>query len=514
MKKMSKALVVGASLLACAGTAQASADIEINLAGASAQWLFWNDVADSFLTQAEGCTTVTQNRENPDITKSKQGWTKGTNCVNRGGKSIIIRYSSKASYDGIRAQKGIANTDDSFGAVTIHPTNGSSVINGGVAQLCSNANQRPLADEDAPTANGGYIGSLVCRTVNVGASDVAADMFTQISVGKLKGPMAAAADTSKTRSNLAITDLSGVSSKTPVIVPFGFFVNKGVTWKKCGTATSTVDERNKNSFCLTSADCTGAGETCQSTTIDNITRPQAVAIFSKTATNWSDFGAYYDAKPIVACLRHAGSGTAAALDKTVMRGDVWGKGLWANAATAASYPPASNAYWYNDSSTDLMNCVDGQITGGTGSRGDIGAIGYADADQTNKTNTVGIKYNGVAPSRQAIRNGWYDFYTNQQLYYITADHTATKDTTPSSITITGGVGTFVNGSGNGTFGGVLDDLNNFASLPQNIPDGTGPGSYGVDKTKYWATDGEMRWNRASDKAYPIVKKTPTVPQTP
>lgn len=513
MKKMSKALVVGASLIACAGTAQA-ADIEINLAGASAQWLFWNDVADSFLASAEGCQNITQNRENPAVSKSKQGYTYGENCANRGGKSILIRYSSKASYDGVRAMKGFANVDDSWGAITLDGS-GNTVINGGVAQLCTNAAERPFADETV-TANGGYIGALKCLPVNVGASDVAADMFTQTSSGKLKGPLAAATDTSKTRSNLAVTDLTGLSSKSPVIVPFGFFVNKGVTWKKCGTAASTVDERNKNSFCLTNADCnTAGGETCQSTTIDNITRPQAVAIFSKTATNWSDFGAYYDAKPIVACLRHAGSGTAAALDKTVMRGDVWGKNLSPTATTAASYPPASNAYWYNDGSSDMMKCVDGQITGGTGSRGDIGAIGYADADQTNLTNTVGIKYNGVAPSRQAIRNGWYDFYTNQQLYYKTADHTATKDTTPSSITVTGGVGTFVNGSGNGTFGAVLDDLNNFASLPQNIPDGTGPGSFGVDKTKYWATDGEMRWNRNSDKAYPMTKiANPVVPQTP
>jgi hypothetical protein len=513
MKKL-KTLAICATLLAGASAAQA-ADIELNVWGASAQFLFWNDVSDSFLTNVEGCSNIVSVKDTR-VDKAKNAYTMGTNCTNRGNKSIIIRYSSKASYDGVKALLGTAGTDKAGTIVTA--ADFSTVITG---SACANPNERPMADETVANQSNGFLGALKCVPVNVGASDVAADMFTQVSGGSLKGPLGGAATS---RSNLAVTvDPAILATKNPVVVPFGFFVNKGVTYNKCVSGNA-----NAGTLCSANSDCTTgttaalcAGTTdglalaidgSNANTIDNIGRAQVVNIFSKNAVNWSDFGGYFTAKPIVACLRHAGSGTHATLDKAVMRGTDWGKALSPAAKTVANYNPGfANAFWFNDGSADEMNCIDGQITGQVGGRGDIGAIGYADADATPGANVVAIKYNGVMPSRQAVRNGWYDFYANQNLYYNKTAHDLTVDTTPSSVA--GGV--FVAGSKDSIgFGAVLDDLANFAAVPSNIPNGTGPTSFGVDKTKYWATEGEMRWNKDADNKFVIVKKTPSAPQTP
>jgi len=101
IKKVLKSAVIGAAMLGLAGTAQAAT--EINLYGASAQYLFWNDAADGFLT-AKGCSTVQQAED----AAGKSGITRGYACTGLpGSPDVIIRYKSKASYDGIRAMKGI-----------------------------------------------------------------------------------------------------------------------------------------------------------------------------------------------------------------------------------------------------------------------------------------------------------------------------------------------------------------------------------------------------------------------
>jgi len=206
-------------------------------------------------------------------------------------------------------------------------------------------------------------------------------------------------------------DKFGVSALVPVtvVVPFGFFVNSAVTAQTC-TAGLIGNYATAASQCDT-APAKGDGVLGAASTITNISREEATLIFSQSVADWSDLGSYFTAQPVVACLRHAGSGTHAALDQTVMNSG-WGNNI-ANTETAGSI-------WFNQGSSDMMKCINGNSTASTnGSL--IGAIGYADADQAIgaakiSQNVKQLKYNGFYPTRTAIRNGLYDFYTNAWLY--------------------------------------------------------------------------------------------------
>jgi opacity protein-like surface antigen len=101
MKKGMKTLALAASVLALAGTAQA-ATVDINVYGASAQYLFWNDAADNFLI-SRGCTGVTQAQD----TSGKHGITTGT-CSS---DTVNIRYSAKASFESCLSLNGTTNPD-------------------------------------------------------------------------------------------------------------------------------------------------------------------------------------------------------------------------------------------------------------------------------------------------------------------------------------------------------------------------------------------------------------------
>jgi hypothetical protein len=135
---------------------------------------------------------------------------------------------------------------------------------------------------------------------------VAGDSFVQESHGEKFGPRGGG----WYEVGLSGVDCSGLTPHNPLIVPFGFFVNKGVTAKQCLPPVATA---NQYEYCMTDADCGGAAGSCVTDTINNITRLQAVNIFSGYASNWSDFGGYFTEQPITACLRHAGSGTHATL---------------------------------------------------------------------------------------------------------------------------------------------------------------------------------------------------------
>jgi hypothetical protein len=100
IKKVLKSLFVGGVVLGMAFSANA-ADYEVNMYGASAQHKFWLNLAPDFLSSASGgdCAAVTQ----CDV-DSKNGVAVGTGCAFNGGNdTITIRYSSKASTDGILA---------------------------------------------------------------------------------------------------------------------------------------------------------------------------------------------------------------------------------------------------------------------------------------------------------------------------------------------------------------------------------------------------------------------------
>lgn len=439
-KQITGTLAATAALLAIAGMAQA-APAELNIYGASAQYLYWNAQAQNYATNILGCTATA-----PVNNGGKHGFVAATNCTSTlvpvnaatGKRDLDIRYSGIASAEGPLAVKKAAPLDATLAA-------GCNIANGERKMFASTT-------------------TTVCKQVHVGTSDVAGESLAQNSSGEKFGPLGGGLF----EVALNGVDTTGLTPANTVVVPFGFFINNAVTATKC-TAGFV------GNYCTSNADCGTAGvcDTANPTTIDNITREQAVMLFSQQTADWSDFGAYFTAQPTVACLRHAGSGTAAALDTTVMNSG-WGTGL-VTAETAGSV-------WFNQGSTDEMKCINGNSTA-TPNGSLIGAIGYADADQAvgtaNVSNNVKlIKYNGVYPTRAAIRNGLYDFYTNAWLYTNPANAAATNAIANSLIT--------------------------FAQDPANVP---------ASKVNFWAAVGEMKYNRTADTTYPAYVGA-SLPQLP
>ena len=432
-KQITGTLAATAALLAIAGMAQA-APAELNIYGASAQYLYWNAQAQNYAQNSLGCTASAPVND----TAKKHGFVSATNCsstlvpVNAatGKRDLDIRYS------------GIASAEGPLSVAKQAP------LDAALATGCNIANGERLMYA-TPTTK-------VCKQVHVGTSDVAGESITQSSSGKIFGPLGGA-DFSVSLSGV---DTSSLTPANTVVVPFGFFVNAGVTATKCA-AGLVGNYATAASQCDTSPG-KGDGVLGTATTIDNISRNEAALIFSGSVFDWSDLGAYFTAQPTIACLRHAGSGTHSAFDLTVMNSS-WG----ANTATTE----APGQIYFNQGSTDLIKCVNGATTA-TPKGSLIGAIGYSDADQATGTADVSqnvklIKYNGFYPTRSAIRNGLYDFYTNAWLY-----------TNPAN-------GVTVNTLGS--------DLITFAQDPANVPS---------SKANYWAAVGEMKYNRAGDSTYP------------
>ncbi len=412
-----KTLLAGAAVLALSGAAQAT-DIDLNIYGASAQFLFWNEAAKDFLT-ARSCTGVVNDGD------SKNGITVGT-C---GADTITIRYSSKASYDGILATTGSSNP------LAVNECGG-------------NMFQRKMKTAYGSTATS-------CVDVHLGASDVAGESFVQQSHGALKGPLGG----TWTDRSFSGVPTTGLTPYQPLVVPFGFFANKAI---KVSTCESGALAGNLCTAATAEADC-GAGVACVANTISNITREQAVQIFGGQVYSWKDFGQSYSVDggddTLVACLRHAGSGTHSTLDKAVMSGAM---GL------VSTENVSSPTIYFNDGSSDEMNCINALA----------GAIGYADADQANKTNTVSLKYNGIPAARNMIRNGAYDFFSNQWMY-----EKAGLDSVRHNLVV---------------------DLAAFAADPANLP-GT--------KASYWSAQAEMVFNKANDSSYPAYVGA-SIPGTP
>ena len=432
-KQITGTLAATAALIAIAGIAQA-APAELNIYGASAQYLYWNAQAQHYAQTKLGCTAAAPVSD----AAGKHGFVSATACTSTlvpvnaatGNRDLDISYSGIASAEGPLAVSKKSPLDATLAV-------GCNVANGERLMFAT------------PTTK-------VCKQVHVGTSDVAGESLAQSSSGQKLGPNGGGAF------SVALNGVSttGLTPANTVVVPFGFFVNSAVTATKCTTGL-VGNYATAASQCDT-APGKGDGVLGAASTIDNISREQAVLIFSQQTADWSDFGAYFTAQPTVACLRHAGSGTHAALDLTVMNTN-WGAGL-ANAETAGSI-------WFNQGSTDEIKCVNGNSTATpTGSL--IGAIGYADADQAinianTSQNVKQLKFNGIYPTRSAIRNGLYDFYSNAWLY-----------TNPAN-------GTTVNN--------LAADLVLYAQDPANVP---------ASKANYWAAVAEMKYNRTADTAYP------------
>jgi hypothetical protein len=424
-KNIFASVVAGASLLTMVGTAPA-AQVELNIYGASAQYLYWNAVAPSILAN-QGCTNIQQ------ATKDKNNAITKATC---GTDTVIYRVSSKASFDGPSALLG----DDHYATAGASaekcsagdPGDPGAALRGYYRKMVDESSCTTWGTAAAPASAG--CSALKCVRVTLGVSDVAAQSFQQSSTGQLKGPAGGGV---VTRLFTGINP-AGLTSYQPIVVPFAFFANNTV-------------QRDLN-----------YGSTPSNfQTITNLPRMMAVMIFSGQAWNWKDFGDDFNTQPIVACLRHAGSGTHATLDFAVMNGK-WGANL------VAMESAGGPTVWFNDGSSDEMNCINTVP----------GAIGYADADQPTAPtygNVVRLTYNGEAATRANIRNGKYDFYTNEWAYENPSapEYSITHPRVAAAMA--------------------------FAAQPGNIPTA---GFWGGDKTNYWASSGEMVFNKANDQAYP------------
>jgi len=301
--------------------------------------------------------------------------------------------------------------------------------------------------------------SLVCKEIPIVASAVDYRILSQQSHGQRMGTRGGGFVDCVLSAAQPINYMVSVQS---IVVPLGFFVNKDVTAKTCSSSAAA----NKGLQCVTDADCGGTAGSCASATLDNVSRPMVVNIFSGSAWYWTDFGAGFNSKPITACLRHAGAGTHSTLDYAVMN-PLWGASLAVN--ESASEP----TMWFNDSSADEMKCINGIS----------GAIGYADADQLTGTgaatypNVAAVKYQGYEPKRVNIRNGLYDAWSFHMLYFDTY---------------------YAPYFSNGVYRYIFNKLNDYVNNPNNISLSSLEAS-----ANYWAPRDEMVYMKGVDWYYPV-----------
>ena len=544
-KKAITTAAVGLALLGLVGTSMA-ADIQINLYGASAQYLYWNSAAATYLT-GKGCAVTGP----VQTTDSKNGYTIGTGCTD--ANNYAIRYSSKASYDGILALKG---DDSQAGAADkcldtdfVCDMTGTSTTN----QVGSGQHGFYRLMKANSTAGDN---TRCCAKVNVAASDVAGSAFTQNSHGCLLG-MATVGQPGCTGSNWADRafngiDTTGLTDDQPLIVPFGFFANNCITKTKCLAPDPTEPDYwnvtgnpdpNKDKAISSwgnqcydpsntghSTDCIGyykcvlnddntrtcaggvrkglacdsisgtngcpdvdvSATICERIPIDNITRLMATLIYSGQATKWQDFGKWWDgdcdmastSDQIYACMRHAGSGTQATFD-IMMRGLGYGKD-WLHTQTTAS----GRQIWFNDGSGDMMNCIAGKTwnsDGTTTARRNIGAIGFADCDQiygASASGTARIAYENVHALKYDGVECKRPKIRNGEYEFYSPNHDFFVTADPNAA--------------------VFQAFIDYSKLPANLP---------PSKTGYWATKAEMVFLKSGDTAWP-ARVAPTQPQVP
>jgi hypothetical protein len=444
-KAIASGLVFAAFVLAFAGAA--SADVYFNLNGTSEEFTFWTAMGSTLLTNL-GCQSIVAVTKQVSITDvsngsgSKSGIVLGNQCSSLSDQGYLyFTYTNKASWDGIDAVNnvwdgsnwGTYNTSTQTYNVASDPCASATTPDG---LSCSNHNCRKVA-YCVGCATGSTPGST-CEAIQVGASNLEASGIIQKTQGNLKGPVNAGQIYTYRQfppTGIA-TPYSGAPS-APLAYPFAFYVNPGVKAWQCVDGGATL-----NQFCNPNAspsDCTPG--TCTWTTINNISRVQAVALFSGQIKYWGDFGPYFSqtyiqndtSLPVTLCLRHAGSGTHSVLDIAVMKDNGFGTSNLAkaeNRSIAGNNPPY---VYFNDLSSDETACLawaSGLTTVSSGdplptnySSVDGGAIGYVDADTTNGLNGsqqvmyYRVQYNGVWPTRGTMDNGIYDdFWTIDRLY--------------------------------------------------------------------------------------------------
>lgn len=418
IKKLVTSAIAGTCLMVMANSASA-AQYNVNIYGASAQYTYWTTAAPAFL-RARGCAAADIRSAAKKVSGREQGiaWCAGSvgvggvtgRGINNDNNDYFIRYSANASYDGIMSVQN----------------NGTYMPDADRTAGCT-AGERLMASEGSVTwvaypgnPTTGNIASVSCKDVVVGASDVAAKSFSQKSTGYLTGHR----EYGVPGATEVVRDIRGITINTanysyvrPLVVPFAFFAHNTVPY-------------------------------------DNVTRLMVTSIFSGQVANWMDFSDSNPDLPVVACLRHAGSGTHSTLDKAVMRKDF---PLLNKQVTPAETYGMSPVVWFNSGSSDEMNCINENQ----------GAIGYADADRANLANTKRLFWMGASAIKSNLTNGIYDFWSNQWLYYAKSEPTQIRT--------------------------LITALNSFAGNAANMP---------ASLATYWAAESEMKVAKGSDDEYP------------
>ena len=429
MKKLIKGIISGMALLGMVGSASA-ATYTVNMCGASAQAGFWEQAGAAVVQSALGCSAAVL-----DGFDDKSMIVRGTNCNADGGSSsddtVYVRYFA---------------VNSSFGC-----TNYGCVNSGDWAdpQTC-------LFDGSGFTCNGTE--DAQCQ---LGCADVDCETLTATTVGFATGRKGAAAgETFGPQGNLNGYPTTANTFYGGVVVPFGFIANNNVTDSVCTysgldpNAHLAYDKRgwecdpNEAEYlscrgdykcidtdqdgtgvcmdgnqdadldatisgdeiaCSDASDCVmGAAVTlgCEAQPLKNVSRLMALHIFSDQVQNWQDFGPSFPDLPIVKCMRHGGSGTHQTLINTVFRGDS------TEANFTRSVADDGNFIWHYKSSSDLTrDCVAYYD----------GAIGYVDADKVMFRSKIAdgvhqLMYQGVAPSRNDVANGKYNFWAAQKCF--------------------------------------------------------------------------------------------------
>lgn len=379
MKKTINTVLMFAAVVSAASIANA-APSRVDMYGASAQKDYWLEMGGDFMINEMGCVGADRATLAGDTNYTI---VKGFNCntlpLIDGSTTVhedaYITYYSGASFEGVLAgaEKAPLPGNDANACAAASENKDRYVIDPTTCVFDNN-----WATTDSCT-------SRACNDIEMGTSDVYVTSFKQASDGYKKGHLNGGPYTvdlnDNTYSSLKAEIEEEINAGTltveyPTVVPFAFFVNPGVTG------------------------------------VTNLTRTQALNIYSNTLNSWDQVPSYTGTagKGIVKCLRHAGSGTHSTLDMVVFRDDLGKPGT-----SLIQYDDSSlTGYtFFNFSSSDMKNCL-----AANGGHSDAYAVGYMDADQENKAPTQYrmLKYQGANPYAAEIQNGVYDFWSKQNIY--------------------------------------------------------------------------------------------------
>lgn len=455
-----------------------------------------------------------------------------------GGKIVCIKYSEIASFFGVEAVANAASgnqfdrqscgdpnkrlvLDDACFTDSADGSSASCVLSCQTVHLGATDVNFEAFTQDTVGYRNGYI--------EPGSSDDAGWQNTTIA-----NPFASGGDYQASVAIPTLGDTPGnVDAFTTNIVPFGIFVNDDLTESRCEAATaavassafipyspegkrcdsasdciayyrcasgSCVDETGTaipSTSCSEHADCKvydggqlstnatvsqEADWACTTKSLESLTQNEIQLAFANDSfggaiNNWSDLGKGLPSRPIGRCLRHAGSGTHATFDWTVIE----------------NYPFETTTlpfvFWHYASSSDLDDCIENNAHvqnefPGTPVAFDPIAIGYLDADKVLNSSLRDVKLialDGMLPEKENIINGRYQFWAEQVIYVLEA---VTDGTLSDQLAIRTEMEEFAGDAATlATFGTELGET-----------------------LRYWATFGEMNVTRNLDVRSAMVSK--------